>query len=176
MDTAPRPLRAPQIQFRKPDARDGAAIWELVRSCKPLDENSVYCNLIQCAHFRDTCIVAERDGQIIGWISGYLLPDDAETLFVWQVAVSPAARGEGLGILMLEALLRREDCADVRRLQTTITADNGASWALFGKLARRTGGTLGSQPHFTRQLHFRDRHDCEYMVTITMPEALRRAA
>ena len=107
----PQPMqtrRTDKISFRMPNADDGAAIWNLVRDCKPLDENSMYCNLIQCDHFRDTCVLAERDGEVVGWISAYLLPDDSETLFVWQVAVSPKARGTGLGVRMLEHLLEME--------------------------------------------------------------------
>ena len=36
----------------------------------------MYCNLIQCDHFSDTCIVGEMNGEIVGWVSGYVLPDD----------------------------------------------------------------------------------------------------
>ena len=77
-------------------AEDGAEIWELVRACKPLDEESMYCNMIQCDHLRETCVVAERDGAIVGWVSAYVLPYDPETLFVWQVAVAEAAREDGI--------------------------------------------------------------------------------
>ena len=102
--------RTRKPHLRKPDATDGAAIWELVKSCKPLDENSMYCNLVQTDHFRDTCVVAELDGDIVGWISGYMIPDRDE-LFVWQVAVSPQARGLGLGREMLRSLTERSACA-----------------------------------------------------------------
>lgn len=85
------------ITLRRPRAEDGSAIWRLIASCAPLDENSMYCNLLQCDHFADTCVVAERAGEIVGWVSGYVLPDDSETLFIWQVAVSDAAKGQGSG-------------------------------------------------------------------------------
>ncbi len=65
--------RPRQLTLRKPDPTDGAAIWELVRACKPLDENSMYCNLVQAEHFRDTCVVALLDDQIVGWISGHMI-------------------------------------------------------------------------------------------------------
>ncbi|MBK0327987.1 diaminobutyrate acetyltransferase [Rhodobacteraceae bacterium F11138] len=162
--------------FRTPQAKDGAAIWELVRACKPLDENSMYCNLIQCDHFRETCVVAELNGKIAGWVSAYVLPDDPETVFVWQVAVSPDARGSGLGTLMLAELLQRDVCADITRLQTTITADNEASWSLFKRFANRQDAKLDSKAHYTQALHFRDRHDTEHMVTITLEEQMKKAA
>jgi len=165
------------LTFRAPRAEDGAAIWDLVRACKPLDENSMYCNLLQCDHFADTCVLVERDGEAVGWISAYVLPGDADTLFVWQVAVSAKARGQGLGSRMLSHLLDREICADVNRLQTTITRDNDASWGLFSRFADKRGGVLSDAPHFTRDEHFDGQHATEHMVTIEFPaEEIKRAA
>ena len=174
----PRDLARTSIpNLRKPAAEDGPAIWDLVRACKPLDENSIYCNLLQCDHFADTCVVAELDGEIVGWISGYLTPNADDTLFVWQVAVSERARGLGLGVLMLQSLLNRDACDDVQRLQTTITADNAASWGMFRKFARIQGGTLDSEPHFLQSQHFEDRQKTENMVTIDLAsERMERAA
>lgn len=169
-----QPLRQPVL--RKPTSEDGAAIWALVRQCKPLDENSMYCNLIQCDHFRDTCVVAELDGEIIGWVSAYVLPHDPETLFVWQVAVSPVARGMGLGINMLKHLYGRDACDDVERLQTTITSDNDASWALFRRFAKAQGGHLDDEPYFTEDDHFDGHHATENMVTIDMAADRARQA
>lgn len=169
--------RTPTPRLRKPDATDGADIWELVKTCKPLDENSMYANLIQAEHFRDTCVLAELDREIVGWVSGHMIPAKDE-FFVWQVAVSPKARGLGLGKQMLRELIRRDACKGARHLKTTITRTNGASWALFQSFARSIGGALSDAPHFEREAHFAGAHDTEHMVTITLPQAatLKRAA
>lgn len=169
--------RSGALRLRKPNAKDGSDIWSLVRSCKPLDENSMYANLIQADHFRDTCVLAEMDGEVVGWISGHMIPDEKE-LFVWQVAVSPKARGLGLGKKMLLELIERDACDDADHLKTTITKDNAASWALFRSFARAIGGELTDKPHFHSDAHFDGKHDTEYMVTISLPEAddLARAA
>lgn len=161
--------RTKGLHLRKPISEDGAAIWELIRECKPLDENSMYCNLLQCDHFSDTSVVAELDGEIVGWISGYIVPNE-EALFVWQVAVSARARGLGLGGKMLDHLIEREECGDVSALKTTITEDNDASWGLFKSFARRQGGELTDEAHYTEEAHFGGRHDTEHMVTIDLPE------
>ncbi|RBI73953.1 diaminobutyrate acetyltransferase [Roseovarius sp. TE539] len=165
-----------KLTFGKPRREDGAGIWALISSCQPLDENSMYCNLIQCDHFRDTCVLAELDGEIVGWVSAYLMPDDPETLFVWQVAVSEKARGRGLGIRMLDHIIERENCAEVRRLQTTITIDNDASWALFSRFGKSRNARLRNQPYFMREDHFDGQHATEHMVTIEFARALERAA
>lgn len=167
---SPPPTRS--VVLRKPDPTDGAGIWSLVRSCKPLDENSMYCNIVQAEHFRDTCVLAEREGQILGWISGHMIPNE-DALFVWQVAVSPRARGLGLGRRMLLDLIRRDACTEARHLKTTITRDNEASWALFRSLARHMGGQIKARPHYTRQDHFDGRAATEHLVTIPLP---RRSA
>lgn len=170
MPTENAKARTRMPRLRKPLATDGAAIWELIKSAKPLDENSMYCNLVQADHFRDTCVVAERDGEILGWISGHMIPAE-DALFVWQVAVSENARGLGLGKAMLLELIERDACDGATHLKTTITEDNAASWALFRSFARAIGGALDDAPHFERDAHFDGHHATEHMVTITLPEA-----
>jgi L-2,4-diaminobutyric acid acetyltransferase len=177
----PRDIAKTTPTLRQPEAEDGAAIWELVRACAPLDENSMYCNLLQCDHFSETCVLAELKGpegktKEVGWISGYVKPSEPDTLFVWQVAVHEDARGMGLGVKMLNALLEREACEGVTRMQTTITSDNAASWGLFRKFAREQGGDLSHEPHYKKDKHFQGQAKTENMVTIELPEDLAAAA
>jgi L-2,4-diaminobutyric acid acetyltransferase len=177
-DMMPQKQTTAKVTLRKPAPTDGAAIWELVRACRPLDENSMYANLIQADHFRDTCVLAELDGEIVGWISGHMIPNQ-DAFFVWQVAVGPKARGMGLGKRMLLELLSRDEVSDAAVLKTTITKDNDASWALFRSFARTIGGDLTDEPHYEKDAHFDGAHDTEHMVSITLPAeeiSLARAA
>lgn len=170
--------RPDEITFRVPRSEDAAAVWRLIKSCGSLDKNSLYCNLLQCDHFGETCVAAERatDGAIVGWISGYLMPDDPKTLFVWQVAVDENVQGQGIAKRMLAVLLARKACATVRRLKTTITSENAASWALFRSLARSRGAGFESTPYFCKDAHFGGAHATEHMVTITLAEEALSAA
>ncbi|WP_428511624.1 diaminobutyrate acetyltransferase [Roseovarius sp.] len=173
----PRDLAKETIPtLRCPEPTDGSEIWELVRECKPLDENSMYCNLIQCDHFADTCVLAEIEGQPVGWVSAYVMPSDPETLFVWQVAVSETARGMGLGSVMLKEALEREACEGVTRIQTTITSDNDASWALFRKFTDEFGTKLDAQAYYEKDEHFNGQSKTENLVTITLAEEFAKAA
>lgn len=167
-----------RIQYRLPRPEDGLAVSHLIRSCKPLDENSLYCNLLQCDHFASTSIAAEdvQNGALVGWISGYLIPDEPNVLFIWQVAVDGSVQGKGVAGRMLRELLARDKCRRVTALKTTITADNEASWALFSSFARRCGGNLLRQPHFEHAAHFGGKHATEHMVTIQFPGSIRDAA
>ncbi len=155
-----------EIEFRKPQAGDGPAVSQLVAACAPLDENSAYCNLLQCSDFADTCVIAEREGALLGWISAYRNPAEADCLFVWQVAVAPAGRGQGLAGRMLDEIVARPAAAGCTALTTTITEDNEASWALFEAFARRHGAHLERSPRFERERHFAGAHDTEWEARI----------
>lgn len=160
------------LQMRRPTANDGHAVHELIGRCPPLDPNSIYCNLLQCTHFSETCVLATSSGAgssneaVMGFVSAYLIPKQPEALFVWQVAVAPEARNRGLGRRMLMDLLGRPVCEPVRYLKTTITETNDASWSLFEALARRFQAPLERQPLFDRERHFHGAADSETLVTI----------
>jgi len=155
-----------EITLRKPLADDGPRVNALIAACPPLDTNSAYCNLLQCSHFADTCIVAEVDGDVLGWISGYRLPQDPSRFFVWQVAVSDAARGQGLAGRMLDGLMNRPEADGVTHVITTVTRDNGSSWAMFRRWAERHSAPLAESEHFERDRHFGGKHASEWLVEI----------
>jgi len=155
-----------ELRLREPRASDGAGLHALVASCPPLDANSVYCNLLQCTHFTDTSVVAERDGELVGAITGYLVPGREDTLFIWQVAVGARARGEGLASRMLDHIVGREYCAGVTHMETTVTEDNEASWALFQRFARNWEAPLERGVLFDRAQHFRGAHATEVLARI----------
>ena len=160
-----------RTRLRKPTATDGYAVNQLIQQCPPLDTNSAYCNLLQCSHFSDTCVIAHGDSTntAIGFISGYILPRRANTLFVWQVAICEQARGQGLASQLIQQQLQQANQANsapIEYIETTITADNQGSWALFTRLAASLGAKLEKSPHFERQRHFNGAHDTEFLVRI----------
>ncbi len=152
--------------LNRPEITDGYAVNKLVSQTPPLDTNSTYCNLLQCSHFADSSVIAKRDHQVIGFISGYQKPGDNQTLFIWQVAVAKAAQGEGLASQMLESLLTRKNLDSVKYLETTITQDNKASWGLFNRLARTHNAELNTSDYFDQEKHFKGDHDSEVLVRI----------
>ncbi len=154
------------IVLRPPTAGDGVSLHRLVGECPPLDPNSLYCNLLQCTHFAATSVVAESRGRIVGAISGYVMPDDERTLFIWQVAVSPEARNRGLAMRMLREILARPWCRGIRNLHTTVTPDNQASRTLFTALARDLEAPFREHVWFESQRHFGGLHADEVLLQI----------
>jgi L-2,4-diaminobutyric acid acetyltransferase len=149
-----RAARLARLTLRKPEAEDGNAVNTLISNCAPLDENSVYCNLLQCSHFSDTCVVAELDGEIVGFVSGYIVPDNEAHFFVWQVAVAEEARGLSLAKRMILDILSRESTSGVKELHTTITPDNGPSQKLFSSVARTLETGVRRKVMFCEEQHF----------------------
>ncbi|SDL00645.1 diaminobutyrate acetyltransferase [Modicisalibacter muralis] len=152
--------------IRKPTTDDGWGIYELVKSCPPLDVNSAYAYLLLATQFRDSCAVAtNEEGEIVGFVSGYPKRNAPDTYFLWQVAVGEKARGTGLARRLVEAVMSRPEMAHMRHLETTITPDNEASWGLFKRLSDRWQAPLNSREYFsTDQLG--GEHDPENLVRI----------
>ena len=159
---------AQPIVLRRPRADDGPAITRLIAASPPLDINSRYCILLQCTDFGGTCVVAERAGEIVGWLSGYRPPAEPEALFVWQVASHPQARGEGLALRMVSALVERPAAAGAAVLTTTITEANHASWRLFRAFARSRGTELTRTLRFEREGHLGGEQDDEFEARIPL--------
>ncbi|HEY9148343.1 MAG TPA: diaminobutyrate acetyltransferase [Gammaproteobacteria bacterium] len=154
------------ITLRLPNLEDGKAVHELIQRCPPLDVNSSYNYFLLCSHFRDTCVVAEADDRIVGFLSAYLIPGRADTLFVWQVAVDEAGRGQGLAGRMLEHVMERSFCAGVRTLETTISPSNLSSRRVFQRYAEKIGAE-SSEETFIEVQHFGgEAHEEERLIRI----------
>ncbi|OBF90803.1 diaminobutyrate acetyltransferase [Mycobacterium sp. 852002-51152_SCH6134967] len=137
--------------LRSPNEDDAIAMHRLVAETEVLDLNSTYTYLLMATDFASTSIVAEKDGDICGLITGYHPPARPEVLFVWQVAVAAAARGTGLASAMLDGLVHRVRAN--RRghpvtVEATVAPSNSASRAFFGAFARRHGVPLIEEPRF----------------------------
>jgi L-2,4-diaminobutyric acid acetyltransferase len=159
-------LSIENIDLRLPVLEDGMAVFRLIENCPPLDINSSYCNLLQCSHFASTSVASQMNGELVGFISAYIIPDRPNTLFIWQVAVAEQARGIGLASHMLTHILTRPQCASIAYLETTITEDNSASWALFKRLAKSLSAEFLSAGWMDKKVHFAGKHDSEALVHI----------
>ncbi len=126
----------PVVKFRLAVPSDGAPMWALVKEMGGLELNSAYFYVLFCTDFADSCVVAEVDGVLAGFVVGYRPPARSESIFVWQIGVAPWMRRQGLAGRLLEALLDQQH-PPVRWLEATVTPDNEASRSLFRALARK---------------------------------------
>lgn len=164
-DSTDKESETDTIHFRPPTLNDGAEIWKLIKESPPLDLNSNYSYLILCHHFADTCVVAEEDSEIVGFVSAYL-PPNRDSVFIWQVAVKDTMRGRGLAGRMLNNLLSRPVCQSVQYLETTVTPSNAASRKLFQKLAEAKDTKCQEEVLFTKEMFAEAGHEEEVQMRI----------
>jgi L-2,4-diaminobutyric acid acetyltransferase len=150
-------------RIRPPDPADGKAVWELARS-SGLDENSPYAYLMWASYFSGTSLVAERGESLVGFVNGFRVPDDASTLFVWQIAVRRGAEGTGTASALLDALVSRNP--DVRWLEATVTTSNERSAALFRRFAAERSAALEEVLAFGEDLFPAGGHEAEIRFRI----------
>jgi L-2,4-diaminobutyric acid acetyltransferase len=154
------------LRFREPAVEDGAAMWQVAKATGGLDMNSSYAYLMVGAYFADTSVVADDDGQIVGFISGFTVQARPDTLFVWQVGVHPDHHGRGIATRMLKALLDRPSASGKRYIETTVTPSNEASLALFNGIARRLETECKQSGEIGRDLFPGDDHEEELVFRI----------
>lgn len=155
------------IKMRPLDVSDVAQLHQLVNHSQPLDQNSTYCNLLQCTHFRETSVAALIGGRLVGFVTAYILPMDPGRLFVWQMAVDEVRRGTGLAKQMLNWLISRPGLTNVTQLSATITPANQVSCSLFESIAREWGASLEKRSLFQPDNHVEGLPDDEYELRIT---------
>lgn len=141
-------------------------MYDLVDHCKPLDLNSRYAYMLVCTHFSETSVVYESNGEIKGFVSGYIDPRSEETLFIWQVAVHSSMRDQGIATQMLKSLIDREGLSPIEYIETTISPSNKASQNLFYHFVSELDADMSVQPCFDKALFSGEAHEDEALYRI----------
>lgn len=160
-----------KLTLRKPSKSDGNRITQFIHNHPSLDTNSSYCHFLQSSHFKNTCIIAEKNNEILGFISGYKKPEEPNTLFIWQMAVAPDYRGKGLALIMLSSILTRKEHSHLAALEATITQSNKSSWRVFEKLDEICGGFGHVSTFLDENEHFNGNYDTEFLYRIPLNQS-----
>jgi len=134
--------------------------------------NSSYLYNLIGAHFSQTSLVVttkeDDESQIVGFVSGYLLPETPNVLFVWQVGVDASMRGKGLAKKLVTDLISRyKDKIDT--IHTTISPSNTPSNKLFDSIAK-TYNTSIREETFLDVEDFEEGHEEEILKIIPIKE------
>ena len=152
--------------LREPCIEDGLHIHRLVERSKSMDLNSLYSYLLLADHFHETCVVAQNNGALIGFISAYVHPGKKNTLFVWQVVVDEQERRKGIARKMLENLVMRVNLKTISYLETTINPSNQSSRFLFESFAKNLHAPCTTSLLFSSDLFGDTHHESEMMYRI----------
>ena len=148
------------LRLSIPDIGDGADLWRLAGAAQSLDVNSRYSYLLWCRDFAATSVIARDGERLAGFITGYLRPTRPDTLFIWQVAVSPTHRRQGLARRMLDHLVDRLIPQGVDLVEATVTPGNLPSTRLFTSFAQARGVELARDELFSEEM-LGDGHEAE---------------
>lgn len=160
---APVLLAAPDpILISEPTTAHAAAMWRIARDSRSLDLNSSYAYLLWCADFSATSAVATCGEDVVGFVTGYVPPDDPGTIMIWQVAVRDEFRGRGVARALLNAVIDR---GGFTWLKCTVGRSNDASAALFTGLADERHAILSRTTKFATS-DFPDAHEPEDLFVI----------
>jgi L-2,4-diaminobutyric acid acetyltransferase len=151
------------VGLKEPTVEDGTAMWRIARDSRTLDLNSAYAYVLWARDFAATSVLATVGGRPAGFLTGYVRPDEPTTLMVWQVAVDSAFRGRRLAARMLDHVV--SSAPRCTHVETTITADNAASIALFTSFAQARGAAVERTPLFTEAI-LGGGHDTEHLFRI----------
>lgn len=165
--------RPRDIVYRSATPADGGEMWRFVREAGVLELNPSYAYILMSQHFGNTCLVAEAEGRMVGFVLAYVPPRQPDTIFVWQIGVAREVRGRGVGLHLLRQLLALDGCRNVRYLEASVTPTNKPSQNLFRAFARKWGVACRRLPFFPREF-FPDAHEPEYLYRIgplTWPDA-----
>jgi L-amino acid N-acyltransferase YncA len=93
-------------------------------------------------HLPDHRLVAVEDGRVLGWAT--LAPTSSRDCYSGvtesSVYVAEAARGRGVGLALMTALLAGADAAGIWTVQAAMFSENLASVRLHGRLGFRVVG------------------------------------
>ncbi len=154
-----------RIAYRASRLEDAPRIHRLVKESGGLELNTCYAYILLCDHFAATTLVAERAGELVGFVGAYRPPERPDTVFVWQIGIRPSARGAGIGSRLLDALVAAKGCEGVRFLEATVTPDNAASRSLFESFAKRKSAGFAWRRGYPGHLFAND-HAPEQLVRI----------
>ena len=93
-------------------------------------------------HAGTSLVAVDDDGDLVGFVMGFRVPASPETVFVWQIGVSPDFQRRGIARRLLDEIARRPLLGDVDYLEMSIAPSNAASARLFDSWASRRGLSL----------------------------------
>jgi L-2,4-diaminobutyric acid acetyltransferase len=156
---------ASPFQIRQAARGDATTIWRFVETSGQLDRNSYYCYVVLTELFPTTCLIAQdQAARPVGFVTAVPTRERPGELFIWQLYVEPAARGQGLGRTLLWAAVTAAGASVVR---ATVIPGNQAASNVFAALARQMGLPITTVPYLSpADFPAEEAHPAEDMVII----------
>ena len=126
------------ITIRNCQERDVDAVRQFIHTIENLDYHTPFSYWVLFKYFAGLCFILEKDGEIIGFISG-VIDEGGKIFYVWQLAIAPAYRGQNLGGLLFEKAIKVAIEKECHVLQVSIAPDNYQSFSAISKAVDKNG-------------------------------------
>jgi L-2,4-diaminobutyric acid acetyltransferase len=97
-------------------------------------------------------------------MTGFVPPKESQTLFVWQVAVDPNYRNEGIAKNLVSTVLENAG-SEIKYVEATVTSSNRASLKFLENLADDLKASISLTPLFSTEV-LGEGHEPENLVKI----------
>ena len=152
------------FNIRNFQVEDVKEVYKLLIANRPyVGLNSRYTYFLLAKDFSNTCVVAEHEGKIIAFSSGYVPPNRPNTFFSWEIVVHKDYRGNGLQLRLLLYQIRR---VNAKYFEGTVNPSNKTSRKNFFKLARLLGSKCEEKLLFSEEDFENDGHEAEILVRV----------
>ena len=161
------------FKIRNVKLADIKEVYRLLTANRPyVGLNSRYTYFLLARDFSDTCVVAEHDGKVVGFSSGYVSPSRPDTFFNWETVVHRDYRGH---YLQKRMLLHQIRTANARYFEGTVNPSNMVSKRNFLELADLLNAECESKMLFGEDDFGNDGHEAEILYRIgPIPQKQRK--
>lgn len=122
------------LKIRKADEKDFLSVYNFVSRCKPLENYSEHFYKIMLRYFGNSCIIAEFNDEIVGFVMGFRSQVDNDKFFLWQIGVFSYHRGKEIGKMLLEKFEKVAKELGCKKIEVTVDPENIPSQKLFEKM------------------------------------------
>lgn len=153
-----------KFKIRNLSLQDVKEVYNLLTANRPyVGLNSRYTYFLLAKDFSDTCVVAEHQGKIVGFSSGYISPNKTDTFFNWEAVVHKDYRGNNLQKHML---ITQINMTGAQYFEGTINPSNEPSKKNFSELAQSLETNCKENMLFSEEDFENDGHEPEILYRV----------
>ena len=153
-----------KIKIRNLSLEDIKEVYCLLTANRPyVGLNSRYTYFLLAKDFSNTCVVAENEGKVVGFSSGYISPVRRDTFFSWEAVVHKDYRGNQL---QKQMLLQQIWMTGAKYFEGTINPSNKASKRNFLEMARTLQTNCEETLLFSEDDFENDGHEAEILFRV----------
>jgi len=141
--TGPAPTRDGDLLLRHAEPSDHARVIAVLDQWWDGRPMTAMLPRLFFVHFRPTSFVLERDGELVGFLCGFVSQTDPTQAYVHFVGVDPRLRGRGAGRLLYDRLFaaaRERGCTAVHAVTSPVNRASVAFHTAIGFTVEESGG------------------------------------